>query len=239
MGVTEVSGVGRQLARDLEEIKGFPYRIVEMKSFLIVLAVCIVVTQEAFCPGEKKYGKRCLAKPNAYKCGVFFEDLTPKKPITWLGALPDALKQISKKRSQKVLGEDITSESFSNFYCDDVAANARCYTTLNEHIWGPLDSCPFSNLYGILPNSKVSGTVGDKLCGQVKRWLKNDDDFKANGRRDINIVYYYSSCESDWAPVTDGLDRVLAHREKLCCTKDGLFERCDGTDFRKSCKRKL
>ena len=65
-----------------------------------------------------------------YKCGVFLEDLVPKKPITWLGALPDALKKVDKADYQEILGEDITPESFKNFQCDATAANARCFTTV-------------------------------------------------------------------------------------------------------------
>ena len=68
---------------------------------------------------------------NTYKCGVFFEDLTTNKPITWLGALPDALKKVKKEDYQEILGENITPGSFKNFTCNAVAANARCYTTVN------------------------------------------------------------------------------------------------------------
>ena len=67
---------------------------------------------------------------NTYKCGVFFEDLTSRKPITWLGALPDALKKVKKDDYQEILGDNITPESFKNFNCDTTAANARCYTTV-------------------------------------------------------------------------------------------------------------
>ena len=97
----------------------------------------------------------------------------------------------------------------------------------------PLDSCDKN-----LVNTKGSETVGDYLCGQVRRWLKNDDDFKANGRDDINIVFYHSQCGEDWTPITDGEDVTLSTKEKLCCTKDGLFERCDGSDYITSCPEK-
>merc|ERR1712189_79295 len=72
---------------------------IKMKSLVILLSA-LALTQSAFCPGEKKNGKRCLAKPNTYKCGVFLEDLIPKKPLTWLGALPDALKKVEKEDYQ-------------------------------------------------------------------------------------------------------------------------------------------
>ena len=57
-----------------------------------------------------------------------------KKPLTWLGALPDALKKVEKEDYQEILGEDITPESFKNFNCDPVAANARCFTTVTSFI---------------------------------------------------------------------------------------------------------
>jgi len=101
-----------------------------MKSALVILTVAVTITQGAFCPGEKRNGKRCIAKDTTYKCGVFLEDLKDNKPITWLGALPDALKKVTKDEYQEILGENITPESFKNFNCDPVAANARCYTTV-------------------------------------------------------------------------------------------------------------
>ena len=59
------------------------------------------------------------------------EDLVPNKPIIWLGALPDALKKVEKEDYQEILGENITPDSFKDFSCDPVAANARCYTTVS------------------------------------------------------------------------------------------------------------
>ena len=70
---------------------------------------------------------------NAYKCSVFFEDLTPRRKLTWIGALPDALKKAKNKdEAREILGADVTEESFNNFPgCQDSAANARCYTTVS------------------------------------------------------------------------------------------------------------
>ena len=69
----------------------------------------------------------------AYKCAVFFEDLTSKRPLTWIGALPDALKKAkNKKEAKDILGADVTEESFNNFpSCEASAANARCFTTVS------------------------------------------------------------------------------------------------------------
>ena len=53
---------------------------------------------------------------NAYKCSVFFEDLTPRRKLTWIGALPDALKKAKNKdEAREILGADVTEESFNNF----------------------------------------------------------------------------------------------------------------------------
>eukprot|EP00092_Neocalanus_flemingeri_P001492 GFUD01001591.1.p1 GENE.GFUD01001591.1~~GFUD01001591.1.p1 ORF type:complete len:207 (+),score=69.50 GFUD01001591.1:60-680(+) len=200
---------------------------------VLILAVAVAITQGAFCPGERKNGKRCLAKDKTYKCGVFLEDLVPRKPITWLGALPDALKKVKENDYQEILGEDITPDSFKNFICDPVAANARCYTTLTKFKSEPLDSCDKN-----LVNTKSGETVGDYLCGQVRRWLKNDEDFKANGKDNIKIPFYYSQCGEDWTPVTDGETGALYTDEELCCSPDGLFRRCDGSDYTKECPEK-
>merc|ERR1711862_114533 len=38
---------------------------------------------------------------------------------------------------------------------------------------------------------------------QVRRWLRRDSDFKANGRDNIRIPIYSSHCGQDWTPVTN------------------------------------
>ena len=64
---------------------------------------------------------------------MFFEDLTPRRKLTWIGALPDALKKAKNKdEAREILGADVTEESFNNFPgCQASAANARCYTTVS------------------------------------------------------------------------------------------------------------
>ena len=39
---------------------------------------------------------------NQYKCGVFLENLRRGVPITWLGALPDALAKVSRRSQSKL-----------------------------------------------------------------------------------------------------------------------------------------
>jgi len=95
----------------------------------------------------------------------------------------------------------------------------------------PLDSCQKN-----LINTKTGGTVGDYLCGQVRRWLKKDADFQINGKNNIKIPLFYSQCGEDWLPVTDGEDgETLYTDEELCCSPAGLFRRCDGTAFVSDC----
>merc|ERR1711879_888011 len=112
--------------------------------------------------------------------------------------LPDALKRVSKEDYTEILGPGIEPESFENFNCDTVAANARCYATLSSFKSDPLDSCEKN-----LVKTKSSETVGDYLCKQVERWLGRKADFKAEGKEDIRIPIYYSACGGDWTPVTD------------------------------------
>jgi len=203
--------------------------LVKSLAFSLVIAS---VAAKGFCPGEgKTKNTRCVANANQYKCGVFLERLVSSSPITWLGALPDALAKVEAEDYQEILGADVTPESFENFICDATAANARCYATLNKFKSEPLDSCDKN-----LVNTKSTETIGDYLCGQVRRWLRNDADFKVNGRDNITMPIYSSHCGGDWTPVTDGSSGGnLYVDELLCCNPDGTFRRCDGSDYRKTC----
>merc|ERR1711892_783270 len=166
--------------------------ILKMKSSLVLCAL-LAAAAAKFCPGEKNRNK-CRAGDNSYKCSVFFEDLTPKRPLTWIGALPDALKKAKNKaEAAEILGADVTEESFNNFPgCQDSAANARCYTTLNKQRSVPLDSCDEN-----LINTSGSETIGDYLCKQVRRWLKNSSSFKADGTLCCNPDGTFYRCSGE------------------------------------------
>merc|ERR1711936_1406023 len=168
-----------------------------MRPALVVLAVVAVSTAK-FCPGEENKNQ-CVAGDKAYKCAVFFENLTSKRPLTWIGALPDALRKAkNKEEAAEILGADVTEESFNNFpSCEDKTANARCYATLKKQSGVPLDSCDRN-----LINTSGSQTIGDYLCAQVKRWLRNSSSFKADGIRDLKLPFYYSTCGGAWTPVS-------------------------------------
>ena len=71
---------------------------------------------------------------NAFKCAVFYENLTPKRNLTWIGALPDALKKAKNQDEvEEILGENVTEESFQQLDdCSTVTANARCYAIVSK-----------------------------------------------------------------------------------------------------------
>jgi len=226
---------------------------------LIILVVSVAAAQRTkkFCPREKQLedeegkkvfvtidgkerkvygdddndGEKCKSKPNQFKCGAFFENLKKGSELTWLQALPDALDKINKTNVdvKEYVGEDITKETFENPpSCNDIYANARCYAFLTKFVKEPMDSCGKN-----LVNTKGDGTAGDYLCDQVRRWLRRDEDFKANGKNDIKIAFHYSECGGDWKPVNDAGNQLYAE-EPLCCTAEGTFRRCNGEKFTKS-----
>ena len=68
--------------------------------------------------------------------------------MTWLGALPDALKKLddSDADTEQIFGEKITVDSFENLECNEKYANARCYTMVSKE------------------SSKVLSFERDKVC---------------------------------------------------------------------------
>jgi len=100
---------------------------------ITVLTTLVALASAKFCPGEKN-GNKCVAGDHSYKCAVFFEDLTTKRHLTWIGALPDALKKARNKAEvAEILGADVTQASFKQLEsCDNVTANARCYTIVSN-----------------------------------------------------------------------------------------------------------
>merc|ERR1711909_94067 len=176
-----------------------PRQVVEktkasMKILLIFFALSVAVARrQKFCPREEtlldengvEYGDKCVSEPKNFKCGAFFENLKDRKPkegevleVQWLGAIPDALDKTNSRDIEEIFGEKITKESFGNLECKEKYTNSRCFTILKKFSSEPLDSCSKS-----LVNTKGTETVGDYLCKQVKRWLRKDDEFKANGKK--------------------------------------------------------
>ena len=87
----------------------------------------------------------------SYKCGVFFKDLSPKVPLAWLGALPEAVVRARKEGATdndviELLGSNVDGPSYDNFECGDVGANTRCYAQVSFFLrCGGI----FRNLYAI------------------------------------------------------------------------------------------
>jgi len=85
---------------------------------------------------------------NQFKCGAFFENLTAGRELTWVAALPEALKKAEDKKIniKEVFGEDIKKENFNMPSCSNITANARCYTYVTNNDTFKTKSflcCPF------------------------------------------------------------------------------------------------
>jgi len=104
-----------------------------MRSIALISVLSVSLGSAKFCPGERNNNK-CRAGDNSYKCAVFFEGLTDSRPLTWIGALPDALKKARNKGEvAEILGKDVTEASFRELTsCDGKTANARCYTIVSR-----------------------------------------------------------------------------------------------------------
>jgi len=170
---------------------------------LLALAACAIQARK-FCPKERNSDK-CKAKQSSYKCGVFFKDLSPKVPLAWLGALPEAVVRARKEGATdddviELLGSNVDGPSYDNYECGDVGANTRCYAQMQKVRDEDYDSCGKS-LVRKKWSDQADETMGDYLCGQVHRWLKRNSDYKANGKDNIEIAFMYSQCGEDWKQV--------------------------------------
>merc|ERR1711890_148351 len=148
---------------------------------LLLLIALSGVFGRKFCPRERN-GDKCRAKDNTFKCGVFFYNLIGQGKYQYLAELPQALHKTSKEHWQEILGSQITLNTFNeSIVCDPQqgarAYNSRCYGMFSKIVTKELDSCDRNVLV-----SKSDQTVGDYLCGQVRRWLKNDASFKGAGK---------------------------------------------------------
>merc|ERR1712112_138318 len=202
----------------LETDQGFfSVRMTRQLVILVCCAALSLVIARKFCPKERN-GDECRAKQNQYKCGVFFKDLTSKVPLAWLGALPEAVVRARKEGASdadviSLLGSNVDAESYEGEVCGE---------TLVRKKW----------------SDQAEETMGDYLCGQVHRWLKRNDDYKANGRDNIEMAFMYSECGNEWTEISSSIEGKLVPKEPLCCTNKGKFRRCDGSGQRESCAKK-
>ena len=88
---------------------------------------------------------------SAYKCGVFFKDLSPNVPLAWLEAMPDAVVRARKEGATdedviELLGSNLDGTSYENYGCGDEEANTNCYaqvqnlTFKNKYIAASIES---------------------------------------------------------------------------------------------------
>jgi len=135
---------------------------------LLGLVACCLVEARKFCPKERN-GDKCKAKQSSYKCGVFFKDLSPKVPLAWLGALPEAVVRARKEGANdddviELLGSNVDGPSYDNYECGDVGANTRCYAQMQKVRDEDYDSCGSlididfrCTIYLLLSNRQVLG----------------------------------------------------------------------------------
>ncbi len=69
---------------------------------------------------------------NSYKCAALFEGLSGvDSPVSWIGAMPDALSKTSVQRNKAFIssfGLPVTRKSFLlGNRCSELTANSRCY----------------------------------------------------------------------------------------------------------------
>ena len=62
--------------------------------------------------------------------------MSPKVPLAWLGALPEAVVRARKEGATdndviELLGSNVDGASYDNFECGDVGANTRCYAQVS------------------------------------------------------------------------------------------------------------
>ena len=83
-------------------------------------------------------------------------------------------------------------------------------------------------------------TAGDILCEKIN-FFYDRGDFgdapKPDKIDNIEIIFRYSACESDWEAIVGG-GKPLVGPEHLCCERSGdnfKFRRCDGSSFISVC----
>merc|ERR1711962_1175522 len=194
-----------------------------MKSVLFVLGAlaisanglkCDINGETKACSNAKAYDVcKCrsqkLEDAAQYKCAVMYENL-PKKTgegergLTWLGAMPDALRRPSIRDSTdpelKASFGGVEAKSFwwrkaqpdyETDKCNRIRASSKCYAAMIEPTEKLFDECAVNI-------------------------INEDNETKVTN---INIGMYFSYCGKDWEVIeSEGVPLRLA--EPLCCKRD-------------------
>jgi len=225
--------------------------------FLLTLSFCLTLMvaeatehdviaddEELFCPVETNKD-RCRSKDKAYKCGLFFKNLRSDGDLTYIDSLPEALQEakddgVSEEDVKEILGSALTVEDYSDIECSESLVNEKCAAQMDAGT-KDFDECAKSTFTRDWKED-TEETTGDTLCGMVHDYYNArkekdkaaHDDYRLNGKDNIEVTYMYSMCGGDWTEVKDKETKLMAG-EPLCCTNEGKFRRCDGSDFKKTC----
>jgi len=198
--------------------------------------------------------KNCRSSLGQYKCAVFYKDLprkrdrNSKKPLSWIGGLPDALRKEAVKNNPDVRATfgNLEPRNFwykkseEQTYCTDLLANSRCYVAMQDPAERKLDECEVNII-----NDLGDETLGDLLCDNLISGGWVDKSYaQKNDINNIDFGFYYSACGGPWKAVSyeeNGKKINLEGKEKLCCTWKNnkyMYKRCDGSPFDTSAKCK-
>jgi len=206
-------------------------------SFLVIAALG-VVSAAKFCPRERKEGKECRAKDNQFKCGIFFRNLLGNNEIKWIGAVPDAIPTVRRKDPKLIAtvfpknnGKALDESYFLKWKktCDSEEANDKCYLLFDNRKSDALDQCKAT-----IGNLDGKDTIGNQLCDQAARFLRNDGQ---GGRaiQNVEIGFYSSTCGGPWTEVASEKAGALLATERLCCDANNKYVKCGGGSFRSTC----
>merc|ERR1711872_119601 len=122
------------------------------------------------------------------------------------------LDKLPKKDHDKIFprldGKPLKESDFNSNNCGN--ANNVCYALFDQ-----IKSKSLASTEETIGNLSGKKSAGDALCEQAQRFLKN-----RGIKKDVlnqKVSFYFSSCGSEWTPVSSTLNGRLAMEERLCC----------------------